>query len=193
MCERMDIHVRLKKQLNNKSGASLIELMVSCVLLIMLMTGIASLLPSALSVYQKVRGTSLAEQVSETLITYMSGEIELAQKGDAKPLTISDDASYIDFWNKNGNHVKISTVKPDSKAYLLEYYYPYTYRTVNGVDRNVEAVNWQFDERTYMDFYITDLSFERDGNVVIIKLSLTNDIYGTFENTKYIRLYNYGE
>lgn len=185
-------------KLHSSAGATLIELVVTCALIVIFMSGVALILPSALKLYNQIRGITYAKQVSGVIINKIRGELETAQNG---AVTIMQDAnghsSIIAFQNSNGNDVTITltdAASPDYKRWFVEKFDAYTITQYGGVGSTAQigAMDWTFDPKTYMGFWMSSMTFSKEKNdTICVNIKLTSDKYGEYATMEYIKLYNY--
>lgn len=216
-----------KKYKRSNAGFTLVELMATFALLAIFMVAATNIIFKTMSIYYQARGTSYGMQVTEIIASKITGLVEGAQNTGRLENTddytnvsmMSDDASVLivkaDGTNENdslelvdatGSRISIRTVKKNDKNYLSIHYYPVTEgeKRYSSADNRYyydgqlyKAVDWEFDTKTYMDYSIKSLVFEKpddlQGNVIRMKLTVVSDKYGEYSCTKYIECYNFEE
>ncbi|MCH1983060.1 hypothetical protein MCG98_10835 [Ruminococcus sp. OA3] len=114
---KSNIQERIKAKLYSKSGVTLVELVVTFALLGLFIAVSCQVISNALNVYYHIKGLTYGQQVSDTLLEKISGEIEGAQvsisEGDAdnkdKTLKIYKNGSVIELYDRTGSHISITT------------------------------------------------------------------------------------
>lgn len=208
----------LKKILRQKSGVTLVELVVTFALLAIFMTAACQVMADAIKVYHKIRAVGEARQVADTLMDKVCAMIEGAK--DTSPVEISGDGSRISFTEKTGSAVCITTTdhwkeigdtdpessnsrnpgKYDGKDNLavIYYYAVFDPGASDGVRKNkYQAVDWMFDKGVYMEYTVKSFTFqwaksggEYPANVIKAVLTLESPRYGEYTASRYIQCYN---
>lgn len=194
---------KLKKIQKEKKGATLVELIITFMLISLLVAGVSQMLIISMKVYHDLRGLNEVYQVSDTLLDKISGEIEGAQVGvsygteeddsDTATLKIENDHKKIDLYDRTGSHIYITV---DRKK-LLIYYYEVVSENEDGSRKTTryEAVDWKYDENVYMGYEIENLSFRRSDeyqpNVIIVTLTLGKNGEKVLTRTRYVECYNF--
>jgi hypothetical protein len=196
----------------NNSGMTLVELIATFALISIFMVAATNIIFKTMSIYYQARGTSYGMQVSEILASKIVGMVEGAQvvnsledTDDVANVTMTAENAAvlikqgaeenrldsIDLVDATGSRVRIGTKQNDDRAYLCIHYYP----VISGGDVIYKAVDWEFDEKTYLDYSIKSLTFEKpEGfpeNIIKLKLTVVSDKYGEYSTAKYIELYNF--
>lgn len=184
------------RQLNNK-GMTLVEMIVSFMLLSIFMISATMLITSVTNVYYNVKGVATGLEVSNVIHNKIRGELEDAINN----VKISADGSKIDFIKTNESHVYLSVLDRDGKKSLTEYYYEVP-ATVDedgetGTD-GYDAVDWMFDKAVYMGYEIESLQFDLAGsgydkNILKVDLVIKSPKYGSYTTSKYVKCYNFEE
>ena len=168
------------------SGTTLVELIVSFVVLMILVTATVATLSPALNVFVKVSGMSRAQSVCDILIEKIAGELG-ASTGN---IYISDDGSQIAYDDQTGHQV-IMMKKQDTDIHKLLLHY----QSVHSSDKTEileDAVDWYFTDKAYMNNSIQELNFSRVEGTSCIKvhLKLENIRTGyTYDRDKIIECY----
>lgn len=198
--------------IKGKKGTTLIELVVTFALMAFFFACATQVIGLALDTYHKMQGLNYSRQVADTLMEKMVGSIEGAwviaseETSEGKVLEIYENGTVIEFIEKSGSHIAITTTDNQDKIRregvdfnritydfngLLLFYYPVISQTVNHA-----AVDWTYDKAMYMGFEINELKFSLAGadypkNVIKIVLTLKHNKYGTFSTTRYVECYNF--
>ncbi len=168
------------------SGTTLVELIVSFVVLLILVTATVATLSPALNVFVKVSGMSRAQSVSDILIEKITGELGAATGN----VYISNDGSQIAYDDQTGHQVIMMTDESGGINKLLLHY-----QSVHSADKTEileDAVDWYFTDKAYMNNSIQELSFSREDGTSCIKvhLKLENKKTGyTYDRDKIIECY----
>lgn len=206
----------------DRKGVTMVEMIVSFALLGILMVAASYVISGGLSIYYRVKDTNYAQMVSDTVLDKIAGEVAGAEVGAnaACTITISDGSKadgvtnppakgkMIAFYNRYGSPIVISAHLDDNIEDYMETSYTddveigaavIHYRPVNqGTIAEQKATNWTFDQSAYMNYRVTDLTFEqyqkgdKNTNVIIITLKIQNQKNGfEFEQTRYVECYNF--
>jgi hypothetical protein len=216
-----------KKVKFNNSGMTLVELIATFALISIFLVSATNIIFKTMSIYYQARGTSYGMQVSEILASKIVSMLEGAQNVSSLEntdnisdviMTLEDGAILIssekdedgnsldsvELVDATGSRVRIAAKDKSGKNYLSIHYYPVTsgqkkfesnkYYYENQL---YKAVDWEFDEKTYLGYSIKSLSFEKPenfpGNVIKMKITVVSDKYGEYSTTKYIECYNFDE
>lgn len=163
----------------NKKGYTLVELLVSFVILAILMTAALAVLTSATGVYAKIKAMNTAQSVSTMLINKIEGEMD----GATVYATEDEEINQISYIDKSGHNVVMGIhSRDDSGRNILQLTY----------DGGSEP--WEYSNSTYMDNSIESLTFtpstntEQDKSWVTVTLSVTNTRTNyTYTRTKTLR------
>jgi hypothetical protein len=206
------VRAKIRRQLNNRQlknrGLTLVELIITFMLLGVFMVVATMMIASTMDIYYQARGASYGLQVSNILNNKIAGELEGALNGDitseefvnelGQPangaMLIGD--SRIEFTNASGSHVNLGLIEQDGKQYLALHYYAVP--SEDGVGNLYDAIDWTFDRDVYMGYSIQDISFSRpmgeyDYNVIQIDLTITSPKYGDYHTTEYVECYNFDD
>lgn len=185
-------------KLHKKAGVTLIELIVTCALTVIFMSGVATILPSALKLYNQVRGITYAQQVSGVVINRIRGELENSQNGSATILLNGEGkGTAVKLKNSNGNVVTLTltdAANPNTPQWYVEKYEGYEIKQSGGSGDTVtiNPIDWTFDEPTYMGFFVSMLNFSKaTDDTYLVTLGLKSDKYGEYQFEEYIKMYNY--
>lgn len=210
---------RWSKLWKEKSGITLVELIVAFALMGLFMTAASFVLTSSLRLFTRMQSVSSAVTVSDILLDKIAGEISAAKQPDLDPggmvfkdrgyyvwlgkdgnMDFGSGSEWITMWNRSGSPLAIYA-EPDG-ALCLRYYE--TVRgevgaVITGDLKTVPEMNWHFDNGVYMGYRITEggLTFSREDpenhpNVIRIDLEIHNDRTGfTYRSSRYAECYNY--
>lgn len=209
---------RWSKVWKEKSGITLVELIVAFALIGLFMTAASFVLTSSLRLFTRMQSVSSAVTVSDILLDKIAGEISAAKQPHMQGDVASDHGGYyiwlgkdgnmdfgsgsewITMWNRSKSPLAIYA-EPDG-ALCLRYYE--TVRgevgaAITGASKTVPEMNWHFDNGVYMGYRITEggLTFSREDpenhpNVIRIDLEIHNDRTGfTYRSSRYAECYNY--
>lgn len=190
------------KKIDNR-GSTLAELMVSFALIGIFMVAAMNVIISAMNIYYQTKSVSMGKQVSDILMTKISGLIEEAQTGSAygvqdtvivKTLKITENGNKISFYDGTGSPVTIGT-----KNGLMNIRYDEV-QSGEG-DIRYEAVDWTFDEKMYMGYEISELKFSQackenisyPENILKVELTINNLQYGQYKKVEYVECYHFNE
>jgi hypothetical protein len=206
MC-RADCNRKGRTKLNN-DGLTLVELIITFMLLGVFMVVATMMISATMDVYYQARGVSYGLQVSNIINNKIAGELETAVNGDI----ISDDftdsmgmpvngamligSSKIEFTNASGSHVNLGLYEKEGKQYLAEHYYEVP--SADGGGNLFDAVDWTFDQDVYMGYSIQELKFSRPMgdygyNIIRVDLTITSPKYGDYSTTEYVECYNFDD
>lgn len=194
---------RIRVLLGQERGTTLVELIVTFLLLTIFTTGSVRLMADSMKIYNKIRTLDHAQQVADTLLDKVTGEIEGAQvnmrakEEDAETpekeatLKILNGGKEIKLYDRTSSSI---TIKKDDEGFLVLHYDAVKEKG----EQKYKAVDWKFDPKAYMGFKIEDLTFALDKaeaeypkNVIKVELTLAADGYGDFTNTRYVECYNF--
>lgn len=219
MCDRGRRTVKrtMKECLDDKSGTTLVELIVTFALIGLFMTAATGMLTSSLQMFGRMQATSSAITVSDLILDKVSGEIVAA---DIPKKTEGSNSGYY-FWLEPEvatQEVKSRWVvfRNRSKSPIAIFAAPTTeggevdiagmgkgqlfiryYAVSKEEQKAVEEIDWHFDSNVYMDYTIERLNFSRENagehpNVVRIDLTLRNKKTGfEYSSYRYAENYNY--
>ncbi|MDD5953548.1 MAG: type II secretion system protein [Oscillospiraceae bacterium] len=182
---------RKKGLLRQKKGATLVELVVTFVLIAIFAVGTCQIVATSLKTYYQIRNVEHAQQVSDTILDKITGELSGAQNkypgsNTQASVSIAQDGKTIEFQDKNFSEVSIST-----KNDLLLLHYKAGGHGQNGAFKDTD---WTFDQAVYMDYTIASLTFTQPGNDYprnIIQVDLTLEgPGGRYDHTRYVSCYN---
>lgn len=200
---------------NKNQGLTLVEMIVTFMLIGLFMIAASKVIANTVSVYYEAKGTANGMQVSSIIASKIRGEIEGARNatittevknedGTTNEVTLpyvmqlSMDAALggqnettgynkIEFTDAQGSHVYIGVNK---EGYLVVHYYP-----VVIASGEVKETDWVFDKKAYMGYSIKELKFTQPkgdyaANIIYMSLTLHSSRYGDFTYTEYIQCYN---
>lgn len=200
---------------NKNQGLTLVEMIVTFMLIGLFMIAASKVIANTVSVYYEAKGTANGMQVSSIIASKIRGEIEGARNatittevknedGTTSEVTLpyvmqlSMDAALggqnettgynkIEFTDAQGSHVYIGVNK---EGYLVVHYYP-----VVIASGEVKETDWVFDKKAYMGYSIKELKFTQPkgdyaANIIYMSLTLHSSRYGDFTYTEYIQCYN---
>lgn len=195
----------------DKSGVTLVELIVTFALIGLFMTAASFVLTSSIRLFTRMQSVSSAVTVSDVLLDKIAGEISAARQPNMNKDDVAfdhggyyiwmgkdKDSEWITMWNRSGSPMAIYA-EPDG-ALCLKYYE--TVRGSVGAEttdstKTVPEMDWHFDKGVYMGYRITKLTFTREEpenypNVIRIDLEIHNDRTGfTYQTFRYAECYNY--
>ena len=187
-------------KLHNKAGVTLLELIVTCALTVIFMGGVATVLPTALKLYNQVRGITYAQQVGGVVMNKIRGELETAQNGSVSiVLDAEGKGSAIKLKNRNGNNLSLTltdAANADAPRWYVEKYEGYEIKQSGGGGDTViiSPVDWTFDESTYMGFFVSEMTFSKaKDNIYLVNLKLKSEKYGEYQFEEYVKMYHYSE
>ena len=207
---------KLFRKFHNKNqGLTLVEMIVTFMLIGLFMIAASKVIANTVSVYYEAKGTANGMQVSSIIASKIRGEIEGARNatittevknedGTTSEVTLpyvmqlSTDTTLggqngttgynkIEFTDAQGSHVYIGV---NEKGYLVVHYYP-----VVIASGEVKSTDWVFDQKAYMGYSIKELKFTQPkgtyaDNIIYMSLTLHSPRYGDFTYTEYIQCYN---
>lgn len=207
---------RLFRKFHNKNqGLTLVEMIVTFMLIGLFMIAASKVIANTVSVYYEAKGTANGMQVSSIIASKIRGEIEGARNatittevknedGTTSEVTLpyvmqlSTDAALggqnettgynkIEFTDAQGSHVYIGV---NEEGYFVVHYYP-----VVIASGEVKDTDWVFDKKVYMGYSIKELKFTQPkgdyaDNIIYMSLTLHSPRYGDFTYTEYIQCYN---
>ena len=170
---RRRIRSKLQKVLlHDKSGMTLVELMVTFLLLGILMAAAIATLSPAMNVMARISNMSRAQGVADILMEKVCGEVG-SSTGQVQIDSGNEKISYTDKKGRSVLHYQASSIAEGGAA------------ATKGVD-------WTFSKKMYMNQEIKELKFERkeDTNLVKITLTVRNVKTGqTYRRTKIVECY----
>jgi hypothetical protein len=205
---------RKKRKLNN-SGLTLVELIVTFMLLGIFMVAASMMISSIMNVYYEAKGTSYGLQVTkllndkiaeklegalvESINSVSAGDADATDSSNKVAMSISSDGEKIEFIDKTGSHVYLGLWSDEAsgKQYLTVYYYEVASSNPDA-DNIYDAVDWRFDSAAYMGYSIKELKFSKPtedygGNIIKVELTITSPNYGDFSTTQYVECYNFDD
>lgn len=168
---------------------TLAEMIVTFALLAIFMLAAAQVISYVIGIYYNAKTINYGMQVANFVNNKIAGEVENAGdvilKDAGAPVYVkcekpanSDhkEIDSIEFVNKYGSDI---TMTVNDAGYLSIAYPSVEDSSGNGY----EAVNWAYDEGTYMGYVINGLRFYSPGseypdNVIMYSVSLYNEKYG---------------
>ena len=153
-----------KKILSSGAGMTLVELMVTFLLLGILMTAAIAALSPAMNVMGRISNMSRAQEVADILMEKICGEIGSAT-GQVQIDTGGEKISYTD---KKGRTVIMYAKEEAGEKHLVLHYQA---ASISGGGE--KGVDWTFSKKMYMNQEIKDLKFEREKDTNLVKIILT--------------------
>lgn len=202
--------IRIRENLQSNKGFTMVEMVVTIILTGILFTMACTMLLSWGKSYDKLKTIEHAEQLTDTLMDKISGEISGAQDRNIPDHTkgtenldhviISADNTEIELYDRTGSHIKISAIEStpgDASTKELNIHY-YEVKNLAGDDNLYDAVDWKYSKKMYMNYYVQELRFDtvkgKTGNLlplVDVTLKVRNEKYQyTCTVTKTIECYN---
>lgn len=175
-----------KKLLHSKAGMTLVELMVTFLLLGILMTAAIATLSPAMNVMGRISNMSRAQSVADILMEKICGEVGSA----AGQVQIDSGGNKISYTDKKGRMVIMYAKENDGERQLVLHYQASSI-SEGGVAAK-KGVDWTFSNKTYMNQEIKELKFvrEKDTNLVKITLAVRNVKTGqTYKRSKVVECY----
>lgn len=172
--------------LHDKSGMTLVELMVTFLLLGILMAAAIATLSPAMNVMARISNMSRAQGVADILMEKVCGEVGSAT-GQVQIDSGNEKISYTD---KKGRSVIMYAKETDGEKRLVLHYRASS--IAEGGAAAAKGVDWTFSKKMYMNQEIKELKFERkeDTNLVKITLTVRNVKTGqTYKRTKIVECY----
>jgi hypothetical protein len=207
---------RKKRKLNN-SGLTLVELIVTFMLLGIFMVAASMMISSIMNVYYEAKGTSYGLQVTkllndkiaeklegalvESINSVSAGDADATDSSNKVAMSISGDGEKIEFIDKTGSHVYLGLWSDEDEAsgdkYLTVHYYEVASSNPDA-DNIYDAVDWRFDSAAYMGYSIKELKFSKPagaygGNIIKVELTITSSKYGDFSSTQFVECYNFDD
>lgn len=211
---------KIKHGFLGQRGTTLVELIVTFALIGMFMASATVMLSSTLRMFARMQATSKAITVSDTLLDKIVGEITAADLPSAnntdgyyfwlEPQTEANGGKsrWVVFRNRSKSPIAIfaAQASPEDTAAgkantaimgtgeLFLRYYAMSSKTDQ---RNVQEIDWHYDERVYMGYTIQDMWFSRENvdehpNVIRVDLILQNPRTGfEYAAFRYAENYNY--
>ena len=184
---RRRIRRKLQKVLlHDKSGMTLVELMVTFLLLGILMAAAIATLSPAMNVMARISNMSRAQGVADILMEKVCGEVG-SSTGQVQIDSGNEKISYTD---KKGRSVIMYAKETDGEKRLVLHYQASS--IAEGGAAAAKGVDWTFSKKMYMNQEIKELKFERkeDTNLVKITLTVRNVKTGqTYKRTKIVECY----
>lgn len=172
--------------LHDKSGMTLVELMVTFLLLGILMAAAIAALSPAMNVMARISNMSRAQSVTDILMEKICGEVGSA----AGQVQIDSGKDKISYTDKKGRMVIMSAKEEAGEKRLVLHYQAVSIS--EGGKPAKKGVDWSFSKKTYMNQEIKTLEFERekDTNLVKITLNVRNvKTSQTYKRTKVVECY----
>lgn len=180
----------MRNKLKERSGTTMVELLVTFALMAILMTAVTVTLSSGLRVYMRIRDLSSAVSVSNLILDKVTGELNAARvPGANRPgyylwLDPLEPSQWIAFESKYGGPAILYVDQEDDDGagqLYLKYY----------EKADTAEYIWSFAPGVYMGYEIRDLSFELDETIPgMIKINLTlyhRDHGYTYQTSSYAR------
>ena len=172
---------------NKNQGLTLVEMIVTFMLIGLFMIAASKVIANTVSVYYTAKGTANGMQVSSIIASKIRGEIEGARDATISGQNETTGYNKIEFTDAQGSHVYIGV---NEEGYLVVHYYP-----VVVASGEVKSTDWVFDQKAYMGYSIKELKFTQPkgdyaDNIIYMSLTLHSSRYGDFTYTEYIQCYN---
>jgi hypothetical protein len=165
---------------------------------------LASKIVSTIEGAQDVGSLENTDDISDVFMTAENASVLiLLGTGDAEYGNVINTVDMVD---ATGSRICITVNDESGKNYLVIHYYPVTsgekkYDEDTGRyyydDKLYKAVDWRFDEKSYLGYSIKSITFEKPdgfpGNVIKMNLTVKSDKYGEYSAIKYIECYNFDE
>ena len=184
---RRRIRSKLQKVLlHDKSGMTLVELMVTFLLLGILMAAAIATLSPAMNVMARISNMSRAQGVADILMEKVCGEVG----SSTGQVQIDSGNAKISYTDKKGRSVIMYAKETDGEKRLVLHYQASS--IAEGGAAATKGVDWTFSKKMYMNQEIKELKFERkeDTNLVKITLTVRNVKTGqTYRRTKIVECY----
>ena len=192
----------IRKNFKSKKGVTMVEMVVTIVLTGILFTMACSMLISWVKVYDELKTTEQAEQLADTLMNKISGEIAGAQTGNIvdagsagagestrKAIRISTDNQSIELYDRTGSHITIGTTErrpKDGGGRELNIHYEAVKNPDPKISENIyDEIDWKYSTKMYMKYSIESLKFETVQNaadeilpLVDVTLKIKSGKYG---------------
>lgn len=210
------------RQLNNK-GMTMVELIVTFAILSIFMVATTMIMSSIVTLYFNEKEVTNSMEVVQFIQTKITGELENADASATTSVNFlasaeggeyrNDGAIYIgsnsiEFTNKQGSHVTISTVENSSngKYYFNEHFEGVSGGTTINPETNeeepimaVDAVDWQFDMKSYLGYSIESLTFKKaelvdsafGSNIIQVNLTIVSKNGKSFDSVFYVDCYKF--
>ncbi len=189
-------------------GMTLVELIISFMLLSMFMVVATMVISATMNIYYQARSVSYGIQVSDIIHSKIASELSGAINGDITSDDFVDSSGQkangamliaenrIEFTDGTGSHVNLGLVEINGKQYFAVHYYEVP--SADGTGIVYEAVDWTFDKAAYMGYFVKELKFSRpmgdyDYNVIKVELTITHPEYGDYTTTEYVECYNFDD
>ena len=202
----MKIIKKILRKFNNR-GMTLIEMVVSFVLIGLFMVAASKVISNTVIVYYEAKGITCGMQVSGILTAKIRGETEGAKQEylthtsidesgklveNTMPYMICVSSNKLEFVDKKGSQVSISV---NAEQYLVVHYEALETEE-NGTLVTIPETDWTFDKKAYMGYTVKELSFsqpkgEYGNNIICMNLVLTSEKYGNYSVTEYFECYNF--
>ncbi len=202
---------------NRQSGMTLIEMVVSFMLLSLFVSAAAVVIFNITNLYYHVRGENYARQIADIMVNKVSSEITGAVYVDGfdanNPKFYTTDVSGNTI---SGNALELcdrtnTKVRMYAQDGILKVYY---HSIVDEVDHNNDrnAVFWNYDKTVYNGYRIEEMEFAQaskltdsqkesfgitntdpldyDDNIIVVYIRMVSGKYGPFTICRFVRMYN---
>jgi type II secretory pathway pseudopilin PulG len=179
--------MKIEKLKSNRSGETLIELMISMALLAIFMASLAKLITPASVYFQKVKALSYAESICDMMTEKIGGELSTA----SGKVVIDTRGSMISFNDSHSSPVYVATT---DDGFMVMHY-----REVRVIENNQvgavtwQAVDWKYDEKAYQGFIIKSMTFTKaaETNSVTISMDISNEKLGIdYKDSRTVECFN---
>lgn len=206
MSLKIRIHKKLKNEIKNHSGMTLVELIVVFALMGIFMIAATFMLSTSIQLFSRMQATSQAVTVSDLILDKIAGEIAAADipakdatGGHYFWLENDNGSPWVAFCNRSGSPVSIYADNDNDAAegFGQGQLFMKHYKMSEDDKKKLNEINWHFDKQVYMNYQISELKFSRPEpaahpNVVKIDLTLTNEKTGfAYSTVRYAENYNF--
>lgn len=199
-----------KKRFHENSGMTLVEVMVTFVLIGIFMTAATFMATQSIRMFTQMRASSDAVTVSDLILDKIAGEIAAAnipeENRDGYYFWLSEDdhSEWVAFENRSESPIMIYAVTENSSEFNPssvddaaktpggQIYIKYFEMGVRQPE-----IDWHFASRAYMGYEVTELYFSRPDaaghpNVIRIDLTLKHARAGfEYSSYRYAECYNF--
>lgn len=168
----MEVSTTLRR---NDRGTTLAEMIVTFALIGIFMASAAAVISSAILMHGEISAVMHAESVGEMLLDKMTGELASAQNKGSRSLMVTEASKTeeyvgdsVSFYDRDGRKTEIRVL--DGK--LVIHYDEQVRVQDNGEVFTDRAKDWQFDDKVYMGYRITDIRMEKLQGTNVIEVSI---------------------
>lgn len=167
MRHRLNKCMLLKKMVQSQRGMTLVELMVTFLLLGILMTAAIATLSPAMNVMARISNMSRAQSVADILLEKICGDVGSA----AGQVQIEPGGEKISYTDKKGRMVIMYAKEEAGEKHLVLHYQASSISEEGTAAKT--GVDWTFSKKMYMNQEIQELKFEREKDTNLVKIILT--------------------